>query len=52
MATDVSIFIWCLRGALGGLVEKTKRRMTVMMRKAIPLVTKEHRLKRRHLRRQ
>lgn len=49
MATDVSIFIWCLRG---GLVEKTKRRMTAMMRKAIPLVTKEHRLKRRHLRRQ
>ena len=52
MVTGASIYIWYRLGALEALVERMKKRMTVMMTKAIPLVTKEPRLKKQPLRRQ
>ena len=52
MVTGASIYIWYRLGVLEALVERMKKRMTVMMTKAIPLVTKEPRLKKQPLRRQ
>jgi len=52
MATGVSTCIWYQQGALEDLVVRMRRRMTVMMMKATPLVTKELRLKKQHSRKQ
>ena len=52
MATGVSICIWYQQGAMEDLVVRMKRRMTVMMMKATPLVTKGLRLKKQLLRKQ
>ena len=53
MATGVSTCIWYQQEALEDLVERMKRRKTVMMMKAtVPPVTKELRLKKQHLRKQ
>ena len=52
MATGVSTCIWYQQGALEDLVVRMKKRMTAMMTKAIPLVTKELKPKKQHLRKQ